>query len=117
LLLCAICLVVAARVAWRGGTPVLSAGLAAVFLAIAILVPRVLAPAKRLWLRSAGWMKVVVGPLALVLMYALVMVPVGLLTRMFGRDSLSLTLKSSATSYWVIRDGGGPGSESLKEPY
>jgi hypothetical protein len=117
LLLFSICLIVAARVAWRGETPFLSGALAAVFLAIAILVPRVLAPAKRLWLRSAGLMKFVVGPLALTLMYALVVVPVGLLTRIFGKDALSLKLKPSAPSYWITREGGGPGPESLKEPY
>jgi hypothetical protein len=117
LLLCAMCAVVAARVAWRGGVPMVSGGLAAAFLVIAILVPRVLAPAKRLWLRSAALMKFVVGPVALTLMYALVVVPVGLLMRVFGRDSLSMKLASSTESYWVPREGGGPSAESLKEPY
>lgn len=117
LLLFAVFSIIAVRIAWRGGVPVVSGALAAAFLAIALLVPRVLAPAKRLWLRSAGWMKYVVSPLALGLMYALVVVPVGLLMRAFGRDSLSLKLESSADSYWVSRAGGGPDAKSLKEPY
>src|SRR5262245_15141468 len=116
-LLFAVCFVVAAMTKRNGGIPVISGGLAFVFLAIAVMVPRVLAPAKRLWLRAAGWRRVVVGPLALGLMYAAVVVPVGLLVRLFGKDLLSLKLDSAAETYWIARKGGGPASQSLTEPY
>jgi hypothetical protein len=117
LLLFAICVVLAATAAWRGRSPVVWGGLAGVFLLIAILIPRVLAPGKRLWFKLAAWMGVVTGPLALGLMYVIVVVPIGLLVRVFGKDLLSLKLDSSATSYWVTRKAGGPAPDSLKEPY
>src|SRR5262245_23859787 len=63
--------------------------LSAGFLALAIAAPRVLAPLKRLWIRLGHVLHVIVGPIVLGLSYVIAIVPVGILTRLFGKDLLA----------------------------
>jgi hypothetical protein len=92
-------------------------GAGAVFLAMSILVPRVLAPLKRLWIRLGHVLHVVVGPVVLGLSYVIAIIPVGLLTRMFGKDLLAERWDRSAQSYWHKRPAGGPAPESLRDQF
>jgi hypothetical protein len=117
LLLAAICLIITAIYFWHGHMSYAWAGLALIFLAISLTVPRVLAPAKRLWLKLAELLSVVVSPIALGLMYVLAMIPVGLLIRISGKDLLSLKRDPSARSYWINRTVGGPAPGSLKDQF
>lgn len=113
----AICLAVTIIYYWVGQLSYVWAALALVFLAISLVVPRVLAPAKRLWLKLAALIHVVVSPIALGLMYIVAMIPVGLLIRLSGKDLLSLKRDASAHSYWISRAAGGPAPESLKDQF
>jgi hypothetical protein len=117
LLLAGICFMIAAIYFWRGHVSYAWTALAIVFLAISLTVPRVLAPAKRLWLKLAELLSMVVSPIALGFMYVVAMIPVGLLIRLSGKDLLSLKHDSSARSYWVNRPAGGPAPESLKDQF
>jgi hypothetical protein len=116
-LLTAICVVITAIYIWHGHMSYAWAALALVFLAISLTVPRVLAPAKRFWLKLAELLSVVVSPIALGFMYVVAMIPVGLLIRLSGKDLLSLKHDSSARSYWIKRTAGGPAPESLKDQF
>src|SRR5215831_116631 len=109
LILAAAFLVVAALSYWAR----VGAGL----LAIAILTPRVLAPLKRLWLKLGHFLHVVVAPVVLGLTYVAAIVPVGLLTRMFGKDLLAQRWDRAAPSYWRKRPAGGPAPESLRDQF
>ena len=117
LLLGAICLIITAIYSWHGHMSYAWALSALVFLAISLTIPRVLAPAKRLWLKIAELLSIIVSPIALGLMYVVAMVPVGLLIRLSGKDLLSLKRESSARSYWIDRTAGGPAPESLKDQF
>jgi hypothetical protein len=93
------------------------AALALLFLLISLLMPRLLAPLKRLWLKLGAVLGLVVAPIVLVLSYALAIVPVGLLIRIFGKDLLSLKHDGPANSYWIKRELGGPTPGSLKDQF
>jgi len=115
LLFAAFFLIIGAINYWaQGHWYVFWAVLAAMFLAVALMMPRVLAPAKRLWLKFGKLLNRVVSPVVLGLVYLLAIVPVGALTRLFGKDLLSLRHDPAAGSYWIRRDLGGPAPESLK---
>jgi hypothetical protein len=88
-----------------------------VFLAVSLLVPRLLAPLKRLWLGCGLRLNRIVGPIILSLVYLFAIIPVGALIRLFGKDLLSLKHHSSASSYWVRRKSGGATAESLKDQF
>ena len=118
LLLSGICLILAIIGYWsRGQASALWMVLAAIFLTTSLLIPRVLAPLKRLWLKLAALLSVVINPVALGLVYAVAMVPVGLFIRLSGKDLLQLKRDPSARSYWVERGIGGPAPESLRKQF
>lgn len=101
----------------QGRWYVVWAALAALALAISLLMPRLLAPLKRLWLRLGKGLSYIVSPLVLGLVYLLAIVPVGLLTRVVGKDLLSLRHDPAAPSYWIRRDPGGPEPQSLRDQF
>jgi len=71
-------------------------------------MPRVFAPLRRLWLKFGHLLGLIVSPVALGLIYVTTIFPVGLLTRAFGKDLLSLKLQPSASTYWVKPEAGTP---------
>lgn len=90
---------------------------AAAILVVSFAMPRLLAPAKRLWLKLGKLLHVVVSPVILSVVYVLVFIPVGAIIRLFGKDLLGLKRDPGVTSYWVSRPAGGPTPESLKEQF
>jgi hypothetical protein len=117
LLLAAVFLVVAALSYWSRGHAYPYWGTsAAILLAIALAMPRVLAPLKRLWLKLGKLLHLVVSPVILSAVYMLVFIPVGAIIRLFGKDLLSLKRDRVSTSYWIERTGG-PAPETLKDQF
>lgn len=90
---------------------------AAVFAAIALLMPRILYPLKRLWLKLGTALQFVMSPILLGLIFALSVVSTGLVVRLFRKDVLALKHDPAAASYWVKRTPSGPSPESLKNQY
>lgn len=92
-------------------------GLAGVFLVLALAIPKILSPLNRLWTRFGMLLHRIVSPLALGILFYGVVMPTGLLMRLFGKDLLRLRLDKSANSYWIQRSPSGPTPESLKLPF
>jgi hypothetical protein len=90
---------------------------AVVCVAIALLMPRTLAPMRRLWLKLGHLMGIVVSPIILALMYVLAIVVTGVLIRLSGKDLLSLKLKPAENSYWIKRNPSGPEFQSLADQF
>jgi hypothetical protein len=88
-----------------------------VFVAVAMLMPRTLAPLRWLWLKLGHLMSIVVSPIILALMYVLAIVVTGVLIRLFGKDLLSLKLKPAEASYWIKRSPPGPELKSLADQF
>jgi hypothetical protein len=82
-------------------------------LLIALVMPRLLDPFRRLWLRLGTLMQRVVSPILLLLFYFLGVVPIGLTLRLLGRDHLRL--RKGRDSYWIDRQPPGPEPQTMKE--
>jgi len=101
-----------------GGAPrIWSVGVAAGFLAIALAVPRLLGPLNRVWTYLGLLLHRIVSPAVLGVMFFLVITPVGLLMRVFGKDPLRLRFDASAPSYWLERTPPGPAPQSLTDQF
>jgi hypothetical protein len=87
------------------------------FLAIAIAMPRLLLPLKRLWLKLGHVLHAVVSPVILGALYVFSIVSVGLLLKLFGKDILSLKRNPAAASYWIRREPPGPDAASLRNQF
>jgi Saxitoxin biosynthesis operon protein SxtJ len=86
---------------------------AAVFLLIAVLMPRILQPLKNLWMKLGGLLHKAVSPVLLSLFYYLGVVPIGLIMQMLRMDPLRL--KPNKKTYWVERKPPGPEPETMAE--
>jgi hypothetical protein len=92
-------------------------GVAAVFLVLAVAYARALAPLNRWWLKLAHVMNRVANPVIMGLLYFGVLTPIGLLRRVFEKDSLNLAKDPSAKSYWIERETPGPLPDSMKQQF
>jgi hypothetical protein len=82
-------------------------GLSVPFALAALVIPGYLAPLNRLWMAFGLLLGKIVSPLVLGLIFMVLITPVALATRLFGRDALRIK-KRMVSSYWVERDPAGP---------
>ncbi len=99
------------------GIRIWAVAISGLFLLLAGLVPQVLAPANRLWTKFGLLLHHIVSPLALGVLFFLVVTPTGLLMKLFGKDPLRLRFDPAADSYWIKRDPPGPAADSLKNQF
>ncbi len=95
-----------------GLLPLLSSGqprwwslmVAGLFLLLAWWVPTSLAFPNRVWCKLGVLLGAFVAPIMMGIVFFLVVLPTGLLVRLFGKDLLHLKMDKQATSYWIKRD-------------
>ncbi len=101
----------------RGEVRPWALAVAAIFAAVAVTVPIILAPLNRLWMRLGLLLHRVVNPIVLGLMFLVAIVPIGLLMRLIGKDLLGLKFSKDAPSYWIVREPKGPDPRSLNRQF
>jgi hypothetical protein len=87
------------------------------FLAVSLVMPRLLLPLKRLWLKLGSLLHHIISPVVLAFLYVFSILLVGSLARVFRKELLSLRLDAAASSYWIKRDPPGPSPESLRNQF
>jgi saxitoxin biosynthesis operon SxtJ-like protein len=102
-----------------GGKGVLIWSLAtgAAFAIVALAIPAVLAPLNRLWLKFGLLLHRIVSPIVLGFLFFIVITPMGVAMRLFGKDPLRLRLDRSTKTYWIERVPPGPAPETLKDQF
>jgi hypothetical protein len=118
LMLGAVC-AVAGIVAYQAGrgSDIVWATLAAAFVVTALVAPRILAPARRGWLKIGHWLGFAINPVVLGVVYGVVFIPFGAVMRLFRRDPMARGFDPAAKSYWIERKPGGNVADSLKEQF
>lgn len=86
------------------------------FLLAGFLAPALLRPLNKLWFQLGLLMGRVVSPIVLGAIFFILLSPIAILMRVFGRDELKLK-KRDVSSYWVERQPHGPNPESFKEQF
>jgi hypothetical protein len=92
-------------------------GLAALFLASALLRPALLNPLNRAWLWFGLLLHKIVSPLVMALIFYGTVWPTGLVMRMLGKDLLRLKRQPDAGSYWIKRQPPGPLPKTMKDQF
>ena len=90
--------------------------LSIIFAIVVVAVPALLAPLNKLWYRFGMLLGRIVSPVVLGILFFLLITPVGVFTRFFGRDVL-LMKKRVVPSYWVERNPVGPQPDSFKNQF
>jgi len=88
--------------------PILSGGelrlwsfiVAIIFLIMGITKSRFLTPLNIAWVKFGELLGVIISPLIMGLVYFLVLLPIGILMRVLGKDLLSLKFNKNIETYW-----------------
>jgi hypothetical protein len=91
-------------------------GVGLLLMLAALVKPDLLEPVHRGWMKLGMVLHKVTNPLFLGAMYAIAIVPTGLLMRVFGADPMGMRRKRGG-SYWTTRDKGGSTAQSLENPF
>ena len=87
------------------------------FLLLATFAPGWLKYPHRYWMALSQKMGKVMTSLILVLFYFLVVAPIGILGRIFGKRFLPEGPDTSKSTYWTERRGGDSGEEDLERQF
>lgn len=94
-----------------------SLGVAAAFLAAALVVPSVLALPNRLWSRLAMVLNRIMTPVMMAVLFFLVVTPLAFAMRLAGKDPLRRKWRRGAESYWVVRTPPGPDPATMRNQF
>ena len=75
------------------------------FLFLGLLNSKILTPFNKLWFRFGLFLGKIISPIIMGVIFFLVVTPIGLLMRFFGKDVLNLKLNKKKSSYWIEKDG------------
>ena len=90
---------------------------ASILFSLAVLKPALLMPLNRLWFRLGVLLHRVMNPLLMALIFYLVILPIGLLMRIFQQDPLRLKCDSHAATYWIERRPPGPAPDTMRNQF
>ena len=74
-----------------------------VFLVLGLLNSKLLSPLNEIWIKFGEILGRVIAPLIMALVYFLILTPISLLVRAFGKDLLGLKYSRQQNSYWIKR--------------
>ena len=90
---------------------------AALFFVVAIARPSILGPLNRAWAKFGLLLGQVFNPLLLGVVFFLVVTPIAVVLRLWGKDSLHLKSESNLKSYWIDRSPAGPKFGSMTKQF
>ena len=73
------------------------------FLIFALLIPVILYPIQMIWMGIAVVMGFFMSRLILMILFYLIITPIGLVLRLFGKDFLNAKFRDRKDSYWIMR--------------
>jgi len=75
-----------------------------IFLVLGLTNSKILNPLNKLWFNFGIFLGKIMSPLIMGIIFFLVVTPIGMLMRLFGKDILNLKFNSKA-SYWIEKNG------------
>ena len=82
---------------------------------LGLIAPMSLRLVHRYWMRFALLISKVTTPIILGIVFFLVVMPVGLIIRIFSRDPLARQFDADAETYRIVSDR--PSADTLEKPY
>ena len=75
-----------------------------IFLILGSINSKILTPLNKLWFKFGVFLGKIVSPIIMGIIFFLVVTPIGLIMRVFGKDVLNLKF-DKAKSYWIEKSG------------
>ena len=74
-----------------------------IFLILGLINSKLLSPLNKIWIKLGEVLGIIIAPIVMFLVYFIVLTPVSLIVRLFGKDLLGLTFLKKKDSYWIKR--------------
>jgi len=87
-----------------GETRIWSVLISLIFLILGLLNSKILAPLNKLWFKFGIFLGKIISPIIMGIIFFLVVTPIGLLMRLFGKDLINLKFNDNK-SYWIEKNG------------
>ena len=75
-----------------------------IFLVLGLLNSSILTPLNKIWFKFGIFLGKIISPLIMGIIFFLVVTPIGLIMRIFGKDVLNLKYNKNK-SYWIEKNG------------
>ncbi len=90
--------------------------ISALIASITFFAPQFLTSLNQVWYSFGIILGKIINPFVLGAIFFILITPIALITRLFGRDELKMK-KSFVQSYWIDRSPPGPQSDSFKNQF
>ena len=74
-----------------------------IFLILGILNSKLLSPLNSLWIKFGELLGKIIAPVVMAIIYFLILTPISLMVRLFGKDLLGLKFSKQLKTYWMKR--------------
>ena len=74
-----------------------------IFLILGLLNSKLLSPLNNLWIKFGEILGKVIAPIVMAVVYFLILTPISLLVRLFGKDLIGMKFSNNLKSYWIKR--------------
>jgi len=74
-----------------------------VFLLLGLINSKLLSPLNKSWIKLGEILGIIIAPIVMALVYFVILTPVSLIVRIFGKDLLDLKFLKEKDSYWIKR--------------
>lgn len=74
-----------------------------VFFILGLLNSKILEPLKKIWIKIGELLGTIIAPIVMFLVFFIILTPIGILLRIFGKDLLNLKKNKLIKSYWINR--------------
>lgn len=91
-------------------------GVAGIFFVVTLLKEELLLPLNKLWMRFGLLLGMIVSPIVLGAIFFIILTPISILMRTFGRDELRLKI-SGRKSHWKNRSNESVQTDTFKNQF
>ena len=74
-----------------------------VFLILGLLNSKLLTPLNKSWIKLGEILGIIIAPIVMALVYFVILTPVSIIVRVFGKDLLGLKFSKKRETYWIKR--------------
>jgi hypothetical protein len=74
-----------------------------IFLTLGLINSKILSPLYKAWIKLGEILGIIIAPIVMFLIYFIVLTPISLIVRLFGKDLLGLRFSKKKETYWVKR--------------
>ena len=74
-----------------------------IFLILGLINSKLLSPFNKFWIKLGVILGNIIAPIVMALVYFVILTPVSLIVRLFGKDLLALRFFKKKETYWITR--------------